>query len=137
MRAEVSPPTAGYSAYISRGRIENGTLPIDLLTLLTWRPLIVAMSVQLPLPARWAHIESRREPLDRLATLQDDLAGAKAAIKAVLEGVAARHGITARDVNEAIEGYADDMLSDMIFHVERDLEREIEGEQERSIAGDR
>ena len=102
--------------------------------LLTWRPLlglIVAMSVQLPLPARWAHIESRRDPLDRLASLQDDLAGAKAAIKAVLEGVAARHGITARDVNEAIEGYAADMLSDMIFHVERDLEREIEGEQER------
>jgi hypothetical protein len=95
------------------------------------------MSVQLPLPARWAHIESRRDPLDRLASLQDDLAGAKAAIKAVLEGVAARHGITARDVNEAIEGYADDMLSDMIFHVERDLEREIEGEQERKIAGDR
>ena len=133
-----------YSAYISRGRIENGTLPIDLFPtrqrLLTWRPLlglIVAMSVQLPLPARWAHIESRRDPLDRLASLQDDLAGAKAAIKAVLEGVAARHGITARDVNEAIEGYADDMLSDMIFHVERDLEREIEGEQERSIAGDR
>jgi len=54
-----------------------------------------------------------------------------------LEGVAARHGITARDVNEAIEGYADDMLSDMIFHVERDLEREIEGEQERQVAGDR
>ena len=88
------------------------------------------MSIQLPLPARWAHIESRRDPRDRLASLQDDLAGAKAAIKAVLEGVAARHGITARDVNEAIEGYADDMLSDMIFHVERDLEREIEGEQE-------
>jgi len=49
------------------------------------------MSVQLPLPARWAHIESRRDPRDRLASLQDDLAGAKAAIQTVMEGVAARH----------------------------------------------
>ena len=95
------------------------------------------MSLQLPLPARWAHIQSRRDPADRLAALQDDLAGARAAIKVVLEGVAARHGIAARDVNEALEGYADGMLSDMIFHVERDLEREIEGEQERKIAADR
>ena len=79
--------------------------------------------------ARWAHIQSRRDPADRLASLQDDVAGAKAAIKVVLEGLAARHGIAARDVDEALEGYAESMLSDMIFDVERDLEREIEGEQ--------
>ena len=86
------------------------------------------MSIQLPLPGRWASVESRRDPRDRLIALQDDIAGAKAAIKTVMGGVAERHGITARDVQEAIEGYADDMLADMIFHVERDLEREIEGE---------
>ena len=85
------------------------------------------MSIQLPLPARWARVESRRDPRDRLVALQDDVAGAKAAIKAVMDGVAQRHGITARDVDDALEGYADSMLSDMIFHVERDLEREIEG----------
>jgi hypothetical protein len=87
------------------------------------------MSIQLPLPARWASVKSRRDPRDRLVALQDDIAGAKAAIKAVMDGVAARHGITDRDVDEALEGYADDMLADMVFHVERDLEREIEGEQ--------
>jgi hypothetical protein len=87
------------------------------------------MSIQLPLPAQWALVESRRDPRDRLVALQDDIAGAKAAIKAVMDGVAVRHGITARDVDEAIDGYADDMLADRIFHVERDLEREIEGEQ--------
>ena len=89
------------------------------------------MSIQLPLPARWARIESRRDPSDRLTSLQNDVAGAKASIKDVMDGVAARHGIAARDVDDALEGYADSMLSDMIFHVERDLEREIiEGEQE-------
>ena len=87
------------------------------------------MSIQLPLPARWARVESRHDPRDRLLALQEDVAGAKAAIKAVMDGVAARHGIAARDVDDALEGYADSMLSYMIFHVERDLEREIEGEQ--------
>ena len=100
-----------------------------MLTLATLKS--AAMSIQLPLPARWARTESRRDPRDRLTSLQEDIAGAKAAVKDVMERVAARHGITARDVDEALEGYADSMLSDMIFHIERDLDREIEGEQER------
>ncbi len=84
--------------------------------------------IQLPLPARWARAESRRDPRDRLVALQDDVAGAKAAIKAVMDGVTQRHGITDHDVNDALDGYADDMLSDLVFHVERDLVSEIDGE---------
>jgi hypothetical protein len=72
------------------------------------------MAIQLPLPARWAHVGTRRDPRDRLVALRDDVAGAKAAIKVVMDGVARRHGIIAWDVEEAVEGYADDMLSDMI-----------------------
>jgi hypothetical protein len=31
-------------------------------------------------------------------------------------------------VSYAIDGYADDMLSDLVFAIERDLEHEAEGE---------
>ena len=40
-----------------------------------------------------------------------------------------RDSVVARDVDYALEGYAVDMLSDLIFYVEGDLDREIEGER--------
>jgi len=43
-----------------------------------------------------------------------------------LEELAGRHRIPMRDVPYLMDGYADDMLSDLIYAVERELEREIE-----------
>jgi hypothetical protein len=49
----------------------------------------------------------------------------KAAIRSALDELATRHGIPRKDVDYAVEGYADDMLSDAIYNVERGLEREL------------
>ena len=86
------------------------------------------MGVQLKLPAEWAWIESRREPLERLDALRHDVTETKARIREALDELAARHGIRASDIAYAMEGYADDLLSDAIYNVERELEQEIEAE---------
>jgi hypothetical protein len=86
------------------------------------------MGTQLKVPAGWALLDSRSEPRARLATLHRDLAVAKARIREALDQLAERHGIPARDINYAMEGYAEDLLSDTIYNIERELEREVEAE---------
>ena len=56
--------------------------------------------------------------------LHADRREAKAELREVLERLAERHGISQKDINYAIDGYADDMLSDLIYSVERELEHE-------------
>lgn len=85
------------------------------------------MGAQLKLPAEWAWIESRREPLERLDA-RHDVTETKARIREALDELAERHGIRASDIAYAMEGYADDLLSDAIYNVERELEQEIEAE---------
>jgi hypothetical protein len=60
--------------------------------------------------------------------LRRDVLSTKAVIRSALDELAAKHGITRKDVDYAVEGYADDMLSDAIYNVERGLERELEDE---------
>ena len=60
--------------------------------------------------------------------MRRDALSTKAVIRSALDELAARHGIPARDIAYAIEGYADDMLSDAVYNVERGLERELEDE---------
>ena len=67
-------------------------------------------------------------PQERLAELRHDLGEAKARLRQVLEAVADKYDISARDVSYAIDGYADDMLSDLVFGVERDLEHAAEAQ---------
>jgi hypothetical protein len=87
------------------------------------------MAIQLPLPARWAQLESRRyDPRGRLDALRRDVLSTKAVIRSALDELAARHGIAAKHITYAVEGYADDMLSDAIYNLERALERELENE---------
>jgi hypothetical protein len=86
------------------------------------------MGTQLPLPAHWAKLESVRAPAERLDRLRFEVGEAKAEIRIILEELAERHGIPARDVTYSLDGYADDMLSDLVFHVERGLVREIDDE---------
>jgi hypothetical protein len=85
------------------------------------------MGSQFPLPvARKPPVSSRHDPRDRLDQLRADRREAKAQIREVLERLAERHGISQKDINYAIDGYADDMLSDLVYSVERDLEHESE-----------
>ena len=46
----------------------------------------------------------------------------------VLEALAEKYEIPTKDVSYAIDGYADDMLSDLVFGIERDLEYAAEAE---------
>jgi cell division ATPase FtsA len=86
------------------------------------------MGTQLKLPAQWAWIESRRDPIERLDALRHDVSETKARIREALDELAERHGIRASDVAYAMEGYTDDLLSDAVYNVERELEREIEAQ---------
>ena len=84
------------------------------------------MNVQLKPGAGSAALHSGREPKEQLSLLHQDMSEAKAQIREVLERLAARHGIEQRDISYAIDGYADDMLSDLVYGIERDLERQCE-----------
>ena len=87
------------------------------------------MAIQLPFPVRWAQLESRRsDARGRLDALQRDVLSTKAVIRSALDELAARHRIPRKNVDYAVEGYADDMLSDAIYNVERGLEQELEDE---------
>jgi len=67
-------------------------------------------------------------PYERLAELNADIREAKARVRRVLEAVADKYGIPAKDVSYAIDGYAEDMLSDLVFGIQRDLEHAAEAE---------
>ena len=85
------------------------------------------MGSQLPLPASLTpSFASRPDAQDRLEQLHADKRAAKAELRDVLERLAERHGISQKDISYAIDGYADDMLSDLVYSVERDLEHERE-----------
>jgi hypothetical protein len=86
------------------------------------------MGTQLALPARWAYQQqpSYRDAREHLDALRRDINGTKAAIRDALDALAERHGISPKDVDDAMAGYADDLLSDVVYSVENQIEREIE-----------
>ena len=71
---------------------------------------------------------------ERLAELRADMREAKARLREVLEVFAAKYDIPAKDVSYAIEGFADDMLAELTFGVERDLEQAIDQQASASFA---
>ena len=82
---------------------------------------------------QWPEFQRRAEraptaPQERLVELRTDMREAKARLRQVLEALADKYDIPAKDVSYAIDGYADDMLSDLVFGIERDLEHEAEAE---------
>jgi hypothetical protein len=84
------------------------------------------MGTQLYLPAGWArHLESRIDPIERLAELEKDRTEAKADIREILDRLAEKHGATAREVTVAM-GSIDDTLGDLLYDQERLLQHEIE-----------
>ena len=84
------------------------------------------MGTQLYLPAGWArHLESRIDPVERLAELEKDRTEAKADIREILDRLAEKHGTTAREVAVAMRSI-DDTLGDLLYDQERLLQHEIE-----------
>jgi hypothetical protein len=84
------------------------------------------MGTQLYLPAGWARqLESRLDPIERLAELEKDRTRAKGDIREILDRLADKHGATARDVTAAMHS-VDDTLGDLLFDQERMLQHEIE-----------
>jgi hypothetical protein len=82
------------------------------------------MAIQLPFPVRWARLESRRgDARGRLDALRRDVLTTKAAIRSALDELATKHAIPRKDVDYAVEGYADDMLSDTILTYNERLSR--------------
>jgi hypothetical protein len=65
-------------------------------------------------------------PRERLDALHADMRDTKARLRDVLEGLARKYDIPARDVSFAIDGHADNMLADLVFGIERDLEQEAD-----------
>lgn len=85
------------------------------------------MSTQLRLPAAWALRQSRADPRSRLESLRRDTVETKAKVREVLDALAIKHDIAVKDVTYAM-AYTDDMLADATYNVERELQRQIEGE---------
>jgi hypothetical protein len=84
------------------------------------------MGTQLYLPAGWARqLESRLDPIERLAELDKDRTQAKGDIREILDRLAEKHGATVRDVTAAMLSI-DDTLSDLLYDQERMLQHEIE-----------
>ncbi|SEP41617.1 hypothetical protein SAMN02990966_05945 [Rhodospirillales bacterium URHD0017] len=70
---------------------------------------------------------------ERLAALKADLHEAKARLREVLEALADKYDISAKDVSYAIDGFADDMLAELVFGVERDLEQAVDDRASASV----
>jgi hypothetical protein len=84
------------------------------------------MGTQLYLPAGWARrLESRLDPIERLAELENDRVQAKGDIRELLDRLAEKHGATPRDVTVAMLS-VDDTLSDLLYDQDRMLQHEIE-----------
>ena len=84
------------------------------------------MGTQLYLPAGWARrLESRLDPVERLAELERDRLQAKGDIREILDRLAEKHGASPRDVTVAMRSI-DDTLSDLLYDQERMLQHEIE-----------
>jgi hypothetical protein len=70
-------------------------------------------------------------PHERLAELRADLSETKARVRLLLEAVAVKYDIPAKDVSYAIDGYANDVLSDLVFGIKRNLDHGAEAEASR------
>lgn len=89
------------------------------------------MSIQLPLPGDWPRNATWPHPLDQLRQLEKDKLDAKYEIRQVLDRYREKYRISARQTNQAMWGYVDDLLSDFFYEKEEQLKAEIEADIER------
>ena len=84
----------------------------------------LSSGTQLYLPAGWARqLESRLDPVERLAELEKDRVQAKGDIREI--DLPRKHGATVRDVTVAMRSI-DDTLTGLLYDQERMLQHEIE-----------
>ena len=87
-----------------------------------------------PLESRFeGSVDANDDARERLAELRADMREAKARLREVLEALAAKYDIPAKDVSYAIDGFADDMLAELVFGVERDLEQAVDEQASASF----
>jgi len=87
-----------------------------------------------PLESRFeGSVDANDDPRERLAGLRADMCETKARLREVLEALAAKYDIPAKDVSYAIDGFADHMLAELVFGVERDLEQAIDEQASASF----
>jgi hypothetical protein len=72
-----------------------------------------------------------RSPLDQLRQLEQDKLDAKYEIRQVLDRYREKYRMSAKQVNQAVWGYVDDLLDDFFFKKEEALKAEIEDDIER------
>ena len=89
------------------------------------------MSAQLQLPGDWPRNAAWPDPLDQLRQLEKDKVDAKHEIRKILDVYREKYRISARQVNQAVWGYVDDLLDDFFFAKEEALKAEIEDDIER------
>ena len=89
------------------------------------------MSGQLQLPGDWPRNATWPDPLDQLRQLEQDKLDAKYEIRQVLDRYREKYRISAKQVNQAVWGYVDDLLHDFFYEKEEALKAEIEDDIER------
>ncbi len=83
------------------------------------------MEVQLPLPGVWLRKMSNRDPVAALEEIERDKFAATAARSSFCLTVSPTSTASGtRSVAQAVAGYVDDMLGDVFFELEEELERE-------------
>jgi hypothetical protein len=89
------------------------------------------MSIQLPLPSDWPRNATWPDPIDQLRQLENDKLDAKYEIRQVLDRYREKYRFGARQVNQAVWGYVDDLLDDFFYEKEEALKNEIEEDIDR------
>ncbi len=84
------------------------------------------MTIQLPPPGVWPRNMSRRDPNAELERIERDKLDTIYAIELLLDRLADKHGIRHEAINKAVAGYAENMLGDVFF----ELEKELAGERD-------
>jgi hypothetical protein len=88
---------------------------------------------------RFAPLESRldgdADASERLSGLRADLREAQARLREVLEALAHKYDSPPKDVSCALDGFADDMLAELVFGVERDFEQAADEQASASFEG--
>jgi hypothetical protein len=86
------------------------------------------MSVQLQLPDDWPRNAPWPDPVDQLRQIEQDT---KYEIRQVLDRFRDKYRISARQVNETVWGYVEDLLDDFFYEKEEALKDEIEEDIDR------
>jgi hypothetical protein len=84
-----------------------------------------------PLDAMLPILNRYRSPSERLVHLHKDVEKARHTIEQVLNSVARRNGIPGRDVDRAIDLFADAMLEEATGNIEEKISLDVNDDEDR------